>query len=83
MSIEQDIDQSYKVIEWLTSSMLKVSSNPKMLGTFLYEYSQRLPQVIDSVMTILPEEHRGVFADFLKASGTMSTEVIKWQMKQK
>ena len=83
MSVEQDIDQSYKVIEWITNSMFKVSSNPKIFGSFLYEYTRQLGDVVDAVMTLVPEEHRGLFADLLRASGKMSTEVIKWQTKKK
>ena len=82
MPIEQDIDQSYEVIQWLTASMLKVSSNPKMLGKFLYGYSQKLPDIVDAVMTIVPPEHRGVVAELLRASGKMSTEVLLWQTKK-
>lgn len=83
MSIEQDIDQAYEVIEWVAASMRKVASNPRMLGKFLFEYSKRLPDIVDAVMTILPPEHRGVAAGLLKASGEMSTKVLLWQAKKK
>jgi len=82
MSIELDIDQSYETLGWMTLSMQKVASNPKLLGKFLFDYTKHLPEIIDAVMTILPTEHRGVAAELLKASGKMSTEVLLYQAKK-
>ena len=82
MSVELDIDQSYATLEWMTLSMQKVVTNPKLFGQFLFNYTKRLPEVIDAIMTLLPVEHRGVAADLLRASGKMSTEVLLWETRK-
>ena len=82
MSAELDIDQSYAVLEWMTLSMKKVASNPNLLGKFLFDYIKQLPEIIDAVMTLTPQEHRGVVAELLKASGVMSREVLLSQTKK-
>ena len=82
MATELDVDQSYATLEWLTLSMQKVASNPRLLGKFLFNYAKQLPEIIDAIMTLLPAEHRGVAADLLKASGKMSTEVLLWQTRK-
>ena len=82
MVSEVDIDQSYKTIEWMTLSLKKIAVDPKLLGTFLYDYTQNLPDILDAVMSITKAEHRGVVADLLKASGEMSVEVLKYQTRK-
>ena len=79
MSKEQEVDQSYVVLEWLTTSMQKVASNPKMLGKFLYNYTQRAEEVVDAVMMLTPSEHRGVVGELLKASIKMAAGVLSWK----
>ena len=83
MATEQEIDQSYETINWLTVSMQKVGSNPNLLGKFLYNYNKRLPEIVDAIMLLIPPEHRGVVADLLKATGKMSSEVLVWTTKKK
>ena len=82
MSVEQDIDQSYAVIEWLTLMMKKVADKPKMLGKFLFEYNKKLPEIADAIMTLTPPEHRGVIAELLKATARMNAEVLVWQTRK-
>lgn len=82
MSVELDVDQSYAIMEWLTTSLNKVAEDPRLLGEFLYEYSNNLEGVIDSVMSIVKPEHRGVVADLLKATARVSTEVLLWTTKK-
>lgn len=79
MSKEQEVDQSYVVLEWLTTSMQKVTSNPKLLGKLMYNYTQKAEEIVDAVMTLTPPEHRGVVAELLKASIKMSAGVLSWK----
>ncbi len=82
MSVEQDIDQSYAVIEWLTVMMKRVADKPKMLGKFLFEYNKRIVEIADAYMALTPVEHRGVIAEMLKATARMNAEVLVWQTQK-
>lgn len=82
MTGEQDIDQSYAVIEWMTLSMRKVAENPKILGKFLFEYNKKITEIADAIMTLTPTEHRGVIGELLKATARMNAEVLVWQTRK-
>ena len=82
MSTEQEVDYSYSIIEWLTTTMNKVAANPKMFGKFLYEYNKKIEEIIDAVMTLTPAEHHGVVGELLKATGRMNAEVLVWQTRK-
>jgi len=79
MSMEADVDQSYAVMEWLTISMAKVTANPEMYGQFLYQMTTKMEDIIDSVMTLTPEEHRGPIAELLTALTKMNVSVLQWK----
>jgi len=76
------VDQSYVVLDWLIDSMRKVSDNPKLLGEFLFNYTQKAPEIVDAVMPLILEEHRGQFIELFKASTKMGIEVLKWTTKR-
>lgn len=82
MATEQDLDQSYAVMEWLAETMRQVAGDPRLLGGFLYEYSKQLSETLDALMVLLPPEHRGIVSDVLRASGEMTTGVLVWLAKK-
>lgn len=82
MAVEADIDRSYDVLEWLTISMGKVSDNPEMYGKFLYQTTTKMEDIVDAVMALTPEEHRGVVAELLAALTKMNVSVLQWRARK-
>lgn len=82
MALEADVDHSYAVMEWLSLTMNKVASNPKMYGQFLYQMTTKMEDIVDAVMSLTPEEHRGVIAELLSALTKMNVSVLQWKAQE-
>lgn len=80
---EEDVEEfSYEVLDWLSKSMLTVAENPKNMGEFLYNYTERLPTILDAVMPLVKEEHRGIIGEVIKNSGKMNGRFLLYLTKK-
>lgn len=76
-SRESDIDYTYKVIDAVTEAMDRVEVNPELAITFMLDLLQKMPELIDALLTITMPEHQKKMAELVRSSARMMASWVK------
>jgi hypothetical protein len=78
----QRIDYAYAVIDAVVEGMDKVAANPEMAEAFVVDMLRKMPEIIDALMALTPDEHKEVIGKLVRASSRMVGEWIKAKRTQ-
>ena len=73
----EDIDYAYAVIDVVAESMDKVAAQPELAHQFVGELLQKMPNLIDALMTLTYPEHRKMMAKLISSSSRMCGAWLK------
>jgi len=80
---DEDIEYAYKVIDALTQGLDHVATNPEKTEQLELEFVNKMPDLFEALMILLPVEHRGLIFELFKSTGRYARTWIKQMMKKK
>jgi len=80
---ETDIQYAYGVFDAVKNAMDHVALNPDKLEQFELEFIQKMPDMFEALMLLLPTEHRGLIYEIFLSTGRYARTWMKLKIKSK
>jgi hypothetical protein len=78
----QEVDYAYAVIDAVVEGMDKVAANPELAESFVVDMLKKMPEIIDALMALTPDEHKEIIGKLVRASSRMVGEWLKAKKMQ-
>lgn len=80
---DADLQYAYGVIDAITVALDHVALNPDKIEQFELEFIQKMPDIFEALMLLLPMEHRGLIYELFLSTGRYTRAWIKIKIESK
>ena len=80
---EADIQYAYGVFDAVKRGMDHAALNPDKQEQFVLEFINKLPEIFEALMLLLPMEHRGLVYELFLSTGRYARTWMKTKIESK